>query len=282
MHYFVDMYNNKMNFITEISEETCIGILDAHDSIQEILYFYSLGSCVRDAWDQLILFSNKTNYSGNYIIRNLHTAERLVRGFLFEFRTCLDHMETEIKRKYGESSTLWKLFAETTSNAYDSCPEYAFTSHLRNCSQHCKEVVHGFNGNTGIAISSNTKRLKTEYKKWKKVDLDFMESIGEEIDLLSTFSKTFSALNLALKPIIQYLLETNNTCDNLLHVHKYGDLLHNEYKHDIHCYHIVDIVFQDGKSATQNDIASGNVVVHAYPFDWDMIYELTNSLKKRE
>ena len=47
-------------------------------------------------------------------LRNLHTAERLVRGFLFEFRTCLDHMETEIKRAYGEDSDLWEIFKTGT------------------------------------------------------------------------------------------------------------------------------------------------------------------------
>lgn len=228
--------------------------------------------------DELIEWSNGSNSSGNYILRNLHTAERLVRGFLFEFRTCLDHMETEIKRAYGEDSDLWKIFKTGTSSAYDDHIEYAFTSHLRNCSQHCKNVVHGFNCTTGIGISSNTSRLLSEYKKWKQIDKDYMAACGSDVDLLKTFSETFSAFNTALKPVMQYLLNNNNTGTKLLYLREWGDSLHSQFKHDVHCYHIVNIEFSDGSSATQNDMASGDVIVNAYPLDWELIYELSDSI----
>ena len=128
MYYFVDMYEDKLTFIDNIDSETCLKVLEASDSINQVLDFYFLGKCVSDAWDELIEWNNKSNTNGNYILRNLHTAERLVRGFLFEFRTCLDYMETEIKRAYGEDSDLWKIFKEGTSSAYDNHIEYAFTS----------------------------------------------------------------------------------------------------------------------------------------------------------
>ena len=238
MYYFVDMYEDKLTFIDNIDSETCLKVLEASDSINQVLDFYFLGKCVSDAWDELIEWSNKSNTNGNYILRNLHTAERLVRGFLFEFRTCLDHMETEIKRAYGEDSDLWKIFKEGTSSAYDNHIEYAFTSHLRNCSQHCKNVVHGFNCSTGIGISSNTSRLLSEYKKWKQIDKDYMAACGSEVDLLKTFSVTFSAFNTALKPIMQYLLNNNNVGTKLLYLREWGDSLQKQFKHDVHCYHM--------------------------------------------
>ena len=278
MYYFVDMYEDKLTFIDNIDSETCLKVLEASDSINQVLDFYFLGKCVSDAWDELIEWSNKSNTNGNYILRNLHTAERLVRGFLFEFRTCLDHMETEIKRAYGEDSDLWKIFKEGTSSAYDNHIEYAFTSHLRNCSQHCKNVVHGFNCSTGIGISSNSSRLLSEYKKWKQIDKDYMAACGSEVDLLKTFSVTFSAFNTALKPIMQYLLNNNNVGTKLLYLREWGDSLQKQFKHDVHCYHIAKIEFSDGSSATQNDMASGDVVVNAYPLDWQLIYELSNSI----
>lgn len=276
MYYFVDMYEDKLTFIDNINSETCLKILENSDSINQVLDFYFLGKCVGDAWDELIEWSNNSNSNGKYILRNLHTAERLVRGFLFKFRTCLDHMETEIKRAYGEDSDLWNIFKEGTSNAYDNRIEYAFASHLRNCSQHCKNVVHGFNCSTGIGISSNTSRLLSEYKKWKQIDKDYMAACGSEVDLLKTFSETFSAFNTALKPVMQYLLNNNNTGTKLLYLREWGDSLHRQFKHDVHCYHIVNIVFSDGSSATQNDMASGDVIVNAYPLDWELIYELSD------
>ena len=165
-----------------------------------------------------------------------------------------------------------------SASAYDDHIEYAFTSHLRNCSQHCKNVVHGFNCTTGIGISSNTSRLLSEYKKWKQIDKDYMAACGSDVDLLKTFSETFSAFNTALKPVMQYLLNNNNTGTKLLYLREWGDSLHSQFKHDVHCYHIVNIEFSDGSSATQNDMASGDVIVNAYPLDWELIYELSDSI----
>ena len=104
MYYLVDMYNDKTNFIDGIDSDTCQKILNSSTIISETLEFYYLGKCVSDSFDTLIQWSYSANPSSNYIMRNLHTAERLVRGFLFELRTCLDHMETKIKQDYRPHS----------------------------------------------------------------------------------------------------------------------------------------------------------------------------------
>lgn len=278
MYYFVDMYNDKLNFIDGIDNEKCKEVLEASNSVKEVLKFHILGQCVCDALDELTKWSDKTPRGGNYLMRNLHTAERLVRGYLFEFRTCLDHMETEIKRKYGENSTLWNIFKTNTSDAYDKHPEYAFTYHLRNYSQHCKNVVHGFNCDTGIGISSNTKTLLVEYDKWKQVDIKYMVSCGSDIDLLKTFSKAFSAFNTSLAPVVQYLLNTNDVGNNLQYLRRWGDSLQTAFHHDINCFHIVNIAYNNGKDATHKDIAKSDVVINAQVIDWEMIYELSDSV----
>jgi len=281
MYYLVDMYDGKLNFVENIEETVCREILDASDSVKETLEFYALGKGFCDAWDQLILWSNTANRDGNYMMRNLHTAEHLVRGFLFEFRTCLDHIETDIKRKYGEDSELWNIFKTGTGNAYDNFPEYAFTYHLRNCSQHCKNIVHGFIGNTGIGISSNVSLLLNDYKKWNAVDKQFMESSGPVLDLLAIFTVTFTAFNNSLKPVIQYLLNTNNTAQKLLYLRKWGDSLCKEFKHDVHCYHIANIISCDGQVIPMENMSQDNVSVRIYPIDWSFIYELTDSIVEK-
>ena len=112
----------------------------------------------------------------------------------------------------------------------------------------------------------------------QQIDKDYMAACGSEVDLLKTFSETFSAFNTALKPVMQYLLNNNNTGTKLLYLREWGDSLHSQFKHDVHCYHIVNIEFSDGSSATQNDMASGDVIVNAYPLDWELIYELSDSI----
>lgn len=276
MYYFVDTYNDMLNFIGNIDNETFKNVLDAYNSVDKVLEFYTLGKCVSDAWHELIQWSNEAKRGSNHIMRNLHTAERLARAFLFEFRTCLDHMETEIKRFYGTDSKLWNIYEDGISKAYDEHPEYAFTYHLRNCCQHCKNIVHGFNCTTGIGLSSNVQLLLAEYNKWKQVDKDFMLACGKEIDLLKTFSEAYTAFNTALAPVVQYLLSINNVGNKLLYLRDWGNSLHEQFQHDIHCYHIANITFSNGDDATIEDMATGDPIITAYTIDWDKIYELSD------
>lgn len=278
MKYFVDMHDDKMHFIADIDEDKCNELLQSYNAVGEILFFHRTGQCVCDALDQLLKWNNTANPSGNYLMRNLHTAERLVRGFLFEFRTCLDYMETHIKDEHGEDSEIWKIFDKNTSIAYDSYPEYAFSYHLRNYAQHCSNVVHGFNGISGIGISSNAERLLQEYKKWKPIDKAFLQNAGNEVDLLHTFSNAFQAFNTALKPVLAYLLNNNGIGEEVIFLRQWGDYLCKGYGHEVHCYHIFDIQYQDGRSATKEDMDSNNVEIKAYPIDWELIYELSDSI----
>lgn len=282
MKYFVDMHDDKMHFITSIGEEKCNEVLQAYNAVDEVLYFYSMGKCVSDALDQLLEWNNTANPSGNYLMRNLHTAERLVRGFLFEFRTCLNYIEEHIKAKHGTKTQLWKIFARNTNKQYSKHPEYAFTGHLRNCAQHCTTVVHGFNGKNGMGISSNSKQLLNDYHEWKPIDTDFINKSGDNIDLVDTFSKAFQTFNAALKPVMEYLLNNNDVGKEIRFLRQWGDYLCKGYGHEIHCYHIFDLQYQDGSSATKEDMDSGNVVVKAYPIDWEVIYELSNSITTTE
>ena len=47
------------------------------------------------------------------------------------------------------------------------------------------------------------------------------------------------------------------------------------YGHEVHCYHIFDIQYQDGRS---EDMDSNNVEIKEYPIDWELIYELSDSI----
>lgn len=278
MYYLVDMYNDKTNFIDGIDSDTCQKILNSSTIISETLEFYYLGKCVSDSFDTLIQWSYSANPSSNYIMRNLHTAERLVRGFLFELRTCLDHMETKIKQDYGKTSEFLKVFEDSTHATYNAHPEYAFTYHLRNVSQHCQNIVHGFNSPTGIGISCNVQKLLNEYDKWKPVDKDYMINSGENVDLLKTFSVAFQAFNEALIPVIRYLLNTKNVGKELLYLRKWGDSLQKQFHHDVHCYYIFDLKFQNGNDATHEDLDTGDVIINGTLIDWDMVYELSDSV----
>ena len=62
----------------------------------------------------------------------------------------------------------------------------------------------------------------------------------------------------------------------------WGDSLQTAFQHDIHCFHVVNITYSDGTDATHEDMATGDVVVNAYPIDWEMIYELSDLVTVKE
>ena len=105
-----------------------------------------------------------------------------------------------------------------------------------------------------------------------------MTNSGENVDLLKTFSVAFQAFNEALIPVIRYLLNTKNVGKELLYLRKWGDSLQKQFHHDVHCYHIFDLKFQNGNDATHEDLDTGDVIINGTLIDWDMVYELSDSI----
>lgn len=281
-HILFDMYDGKLNPVTGIPEETTDRIYSSIIGVEKLLFYYSLVFSVMDAYHELIEWNpiHKDVVCSNYLLRDIHKADRLTRSYLFEFRTVLDHMETAIKRDFGQHSEEWNIFSSNTSNAYDQVPEYAFTYHLRNCAQHCANVVHGFNGCTGSCISSNKKQLMQDFSGWKSVDTDFMARCPDNIDLSSVFGKANAALSNALTPLIQHFLNEGDTLKQLWFLRRWGESLVVNFKRDVHSYHMLTPVLPDGSEASIEDWKSGKVE----SFDgnliaWDEIYALTNNLE---
>ena len=73
MYYCVDMYNDKLNFLPEISEEECRNVLRAADISNRIVSYYGLGQCVCEALDQLLLWSNDdiVNIGLHFFLKNV-------------------------------------------------------------------------------------------------------------------------------------------------------------------------------------------------------------------
>lgn len=279
MFRFVYIENGKMTIIKGIDEEDCRKTFEAAVAVKETLEVHFLVKCVADSWSALKKWDRETPRDTYYLMRNLHTSERLVRSFLFEFRTCLDHLETAFKRKSSEDSQLWDTFERETNQAYDNCPEYAFTYHLRNFSQHCENVVHRFgSSDNGLGISSSKNALLSGFDGWKETDRIFLSKKGESIELIPVFSKAFDALQEAMEEVMEYLLNHNEIGKNLWYLRKWGDSLSSQLGHDVHSFHIVEMVCGDGSSAKEEDFARDDISVNAIAVDWDLIYELTDMM----
>jgi len=281
-HIIFDTYDGKLNPIIGIPEKKIEELFNAINGINNVIFYYSLMFSVMDSFNELVHWKPIHNFArGNLIIRDLHSAERLTRSYLFEFRTVLDHMERSIKHDFGDNSQEWNIFKTNTSAAYDYIPEYAFSYHLRNCAQHCVNIVHGFNGTTGSCISCNKHQLMKDFSSWKPVDIKYMNSYyTDDIDLTSLFTKTNEALINALAPLIQHFIDEGDTLKLLWHVRYWGDYLQREFNKDVNCFHIFTPILANGSEASLEEWKTGKAdSLDGIPIAWEEIYSLTNCLQ---
>lgn len=75
-----------------------------------------------------------------------------------------------------------------------------------------------------------------------------------------------------------FILLIKNVGKELLYLRKWGDSLQKQFHHDVHCYHIFDLKFQNGNDATHEDLDTGDVIINGTLIDWDMVYELSDSV----
>lgn len=281
-YHLFHSFDGKLNPIAGVPEDLPEKMSDAVSNTAEVLEFYMLGLFVRASLEALKTWSTETSrVFGEYLMRDLHIADKLCRDFLFEFRTCLDHMETKIKQRHGKNSQLWQLFKDNTSSAYDNCKEYGFTYHMRNSAQHCTSIVHGFNGSTGVGISCNKNQLLREDDCWKQYDKDYLKTQNDEIDLLSVFQKAYIAFEEATAPVIQYMIQQGNVYQNLWLLRKWGDALSKDFLIDVHYFHIFIAAEQDGDPVSMNGVVPEGTGLKCIAIDWDSIYGITDCMKPK-
>ena len=288
VYCFVEIQNNRFERTTILKEDQSLVIEDAIKNTRKILETHASLAYVQDALKDFDVWSKMAKTGGEMITRNLHTAERFCRGFLFEFKTYLDHMQTMLSHTYGKESQALTLFKNGTHDAYDNSPEYAFTYQLRNYAQHCENVVHSAGGNqcdVGVKPTSHSAKLLSEYKGWKDDEKQFI-SQRTAIDLLETFKKTYNALSYVHTPVIQYMLDHDNVSTDISYLRKWADWLTQTcdvHKEDIWYWHFAHILHNDGSEFTEKDYGNddGNRKYEVRVIDWGSLYALSDSLKPR-
>ena len=275
--YFYIIKSNECRRVTNISDDVPDQFYSYLNDAHRVIDFYIHDEILHDVFTQVENWcSQNPIIGGNRKLKLSHEAERLCRGFLYEFRTCHDHIETEIKRTYGKESELWKLYERLTHDAYDNHAEYGFTCHLRNCAQHCLSIVHGYNGTQGVGLSASSQVLQSGYDKWKDYDLEYMAATGENIDLLLLFRRALEAYDAILSATIQYLLNENNTSAKLIYIKEWGDTLRQTLDCDVNDLYVVGLRHADGSLAAAEELESHKpgILIDAHLIDWDTIYSI--------
>jgi hypothetical protein len=134
-------------------------------------------------------------------------------NWLTSMRMFLDHEETQLKRKYGESSSEFAAFKVATRQAYDGVVGYRFAYEFRNYAQHCglplNHLVIMAPAVPQTHLKQDTKllldrdNLLAEFNNWKRVkkDLQAMEPRFEMLPLLEGAMSGIRAINRACTEI---------------------------------------------------------------------------------
>jgi hypothetical protein len=103
-------------------------------------------------------------------------------NWLTSMRMFLDHEETQLKRRYGGSSTEFAAFKQATRDAYDGEVGYRFAYEFRNYVQHCglplNQVVIASPATPRPHVKQDVKLLLdrdillAQFSRWKHVKAD--------------------------------------------------------------------------------------------------------------
>lgn len=283
MKYNEESKSQRFEAFHKLDDETKDLVVGAYKNTQELIELHINFMYLHEALVELEKWCSTVKTSGEYLTRNRHTAEKLCRNFLYEFRAFADHLEAGIKRKHGADSALCKLFKDKSGKAYDSVPEYGFTSHLRNCSQHCVDIVHSIQSNEkGLRPASSPERLLNDFD-WNQKDKNFIKSFTKNIDLQEIFEKTYNAIGIYHEPIMQYLLDHDGVNADIIYLKDWAKTLSSS-EEEIYSWHLMNIKQADDSDATLEDYKNGvpGLKFDAYPIEWKAVYEITSHLTKRK
>jgi hypothetical protein len=119
-------------------------------------------------------------------------VNRALFHYLASVRLYLDHTQTRLSRRYGDTSEPYIAFKRSTGREYDSLVAYRVLYHLRNFIQHCGMPIHGIGVSRRldpeteevihyVRIACSVDSLLTRFSGWGKVRADLQAS-GELLE----------------------------------------------------------------------------------------------------
>ena len=101
MYCMLEIRNGKIQHLQSITSDCIIELKESIHNSQEVIDVVNGFSFIKDALMDLEVWCREADQGSENLHRNMHTAEQYVRGFLFEFRTYLNHLEKHLVREYG-------------------------------------------------------------------------------------------------------------------------------------------------------------------------------------
>lgn len=173
----VKVIGEKVDQLKEISQQELDALNHSKATIFEFNREFQLIDYVNENYDSFLRelavmvkdFNTNEHVLTPFIYDEfIRFINRSVLNILTSMRTMTDHLETKVKRTYGEHSTEWGELKKQLSLVFDTQFSYCFASKLRNYVQHCGMNYPDFLGhlnNGTIPLEVSNERKKNIYQR---------------------------------------------------------------------------------------------------------------------
>jgi len=137
-------HHHYLDFQVDLSQEEYGRYLQARDALQDFVSDAQL--FMVSIWNYQEYYDILNAYLDAYIRKDWDyfdkrpmylNINRAALNLLSSVRTYLDHTETSLKRRHGETAQIFLSFDRACSHAYDTYFSYRFLYKLRDYAQHC-------------------------------------------------------------------------------------------------------------------------------------------------
>ncbi|WP_417551099.1 hypothetical protein [Methylophaga sp.] len=182
--------------------------------VEYVLYNFD---CLKSVIENSILgFSESSEAIGRYDLDPFgHEVNINLLNLMMSARTCLDHMETFIKREYGKDSKEITLFKRLAADEFDNKFSYKFMYKLRNYVQHCgmpplsyskTKVLKGEAPYAALTLEFDRDALLSGYDGWGAKVKPELEAQATKFNALAIIEEFVTSI---LRIYISFNDETN-------------------------------------------------------------------------
>ena len=190
-YHFANISSQGIEILREATEDEYTDFEKNSKLINDFINDKRRINFIETSYKEIIDETNKLKEGVDYT-----AAEKisiLFTTYLSLFKKFLDNWETELKRKYGKSSSQVKLFKEFTGYEYDNYMEYRIFYRLRNYDQHCGNLISKItkeideDETISVHILMNRDELLNNFGDWKKEEKDYLNAQNNTINIMPLF-----------------------------------------------------------------------------------------------
>lgn len=214
MHYYFASYEKEIiNIIREATEKEYLFLKERLSRINKMLLDKKRIENFVRCYEKILNQYNNCNHDTNLreVCEELNAD---LAAYLGSFKKFSDNWQTAIIREYGKNSNELAIFSEAFAEQYDQYMEYRIVYRLRNYDQHCGDIVSKVTAfmegeKTVYKAYMDRDYLLTNFKEWKKEEIEYLSKCNELIEILPVFKVFHRCVLKAFEGIMRIHINEN-------------------------------------------------------------------------